>query len=155
MRSNYSNNFNDDCPFTMAENAMVLSNCSKRKVGACLEIIIDDERYALIDGCNYHDLSACKCVAFKSDPFVIHAEQTVMQVLREVKRPSDQEIILYVTYEPCLKCAKTIVNKGVSEVYYRDSSRLHDGLNYLIQNKIRVNREWKSKSFTCSHLLSI
>lgn len=141
MRKNYLNNYKDNDCFRLCELEAVNSNCKKRKVGACLLVIVNDVVHAKISGCNYHDLSSCACVPNKSDPFVIHAEQNVLQGFKEVgHRPKNNKLVLYVTYEPCLKCAKTIVKKGVSEVYYLDSSKDHAGLNYLLENNLRVEQ---------------
>lgn len=139
MQKNYLSNYKHNDCFDVCDIEAVKSNCNKRKVGAYLEVKVNRIVRATISGCNYHDLSPCTCVAGKQDPFVIHAEQVVLQGFKEIRyRPLNQELILYVTYEPCLKCAKTIVKKGVRTVYYRDSSRLHDGLNYLLSEKIEV-----------------
>lgn len=45
---------------------------------------------------------------------------------------STEEATLYCTHEPCLNCAKLIINAGITRVVYEHSYRLHDG-SYLLE----------------------
>ena len=47
---------------------------------------------------------------------------------------------IYVTHQPCLNCAKMIEYVGIREVYYVEPYRDNAGVEYLIQNGIKVNR---------------
>jgi dCMP deaminase len=46
--------------------------------------------------------------------------------------------IMYCTHEPCLHCAKLIVNAGVVEVVFKMPYRLHDGHDLLTDLGVRV-----------------
>lgn len=44
---------------------------------------------------------------------------------------------LYVTHQPCLKCAQLIINSGIMTVTYSQPYRLDEGLNLLKANQVR------------------
>lgn len=47
---------------------------------------------------------------------------------------------MYVTTQPCYLCAVVIINSGISEVIYRDTYRVSDGLNLLKEAGISVTQ---------------
>jgi len=47
---------------------------------------------------------------------------------------------LYLTDSPCLSCAYSIVNAGVTEVWYDREYRIMDGLYYLVSAGILIQR---------------
>lgn len=65
-----------------------------------------------------------------SKPEVIHAE---CNAICKVARSNDscENAELYVTMEPCVECAKLIVQSGISKVYYYENYRLSDGNELL------------------------
>ena len=138
---------NDFCGFELAENASLKSNCKKRSVGACLEFWISGELRNVIYGCNRHTENDCNCKKGYHDPLVNHAEISVTKDLnnvpKHVRAMKGQELILKVTYQPCLNCAKQIVKKGISKVYFRDSKpKDQSGIDFLIKHKIKVSNRW-------------
>lgn len=48
--------------------------------------------------------------------------------------------ILFCTHSCCKFCAIDLVDAGIKEVYYRNEYRCTDGLEYLIENGVGVNR---------------
>jgi len=52
---------------------------------------------------------------------------------------------LYVTYEPCLNCAKLIASCGIVRVVYEDSSNCQDGIQHLIKAGVAVRCIYDSK----------
>jgi dCMP deaminase len=45
---------------------------------------------------------------------------------------------LYVTHQPCLKCAQLIINTGILTVTYDKPYRLVEGLDLLRDNNVRI-----------------
>ena len=47
---------------------------------------------------------------------------------------------LWTTHQPCLACAKLIINSGITRVWFEHDYRLREGLELLIQSNIEVFR---------------
>lgn len=45
-----------------------------------------------------------------------------------------------VTHQPCLTCARSVINAGISKVWFVEPYRLQDGLNLLVEAGIAVER---------------
>ena len=46
--------------------------------------------------------------------------------------------ILFCTHQPCIHCAKMIVGVGIKRLYYRETYRLDDGLNFMLKSGIDI-----------------
>lgn len=55
-------------------------------------------------------------------------------------RANDPKKVVFVTAQPCITCAKAIVNSGVSKVYYRSAYRSDEGLDILKDAGIDLER---------------
>ena len=135
------------CSFELAEIASQDSNCNKRHVGASLEFWLGGILKCTIFDCNRHIKNNCECVKGVHDPIVQHAEIGVTKDLKSVSRHARmlkrQELILRVTYQPCLNCAIELVKKGISTVYFRDAKHEDEsGIKYLRKNKVKVFNRW-------------
>lgn len=111
----------------MAEQYALLSRCKKRAVGS---IGVADSY--IKTGFNLHKY-LCDCKP-KSNT-VVHAEMFCI----------DKRVhTIYVTYQPCLDCAKAIVKRSaVKRVYYRDAKPSDiRGVEYLQKHNIDVRNEW-------------
>ena len=51
---------------------------------------------------------------------------------------------LYVTHQPCLDCAKLLINAGTKRVVYATPYRIQDGLNLLLQAGLEVSQYGKT-----------
>jgi len=72
-------------------------------------------------------------------PEVLHAEtNAVAKVARSTNSTEDAD--LFVTHAPCLECAKLIHQSGIRRVFYRDTYRNEDGLDFLQKCNVEVNR---------------
>lgn len=118
---------NDVKYMKMAEKYALLSDCNKRRVGA---IGVSDSY--IKTGFNLHQ-HLCDCKP-KSNT-VVHAEMFCID-----KRVNT----IYVTYQPCLDCAKAIVKRSaVKRVYYRDAKPSDmRGVEYLQKYGIEVFNLW-------------
>ena len=123
--------------FESAEYAESISTCSKRKVGAAVEL---NNRVVSI-GMNHGTSEKCVCKKHQSNPNCLHAEVVAFF--------ADDDFcfkggIMAVTYLPCLNCAKLIVSKGIKLVYYRDHRNdKTQGIEFLKLNNVEVLNEWK------------
>ena len=123
--------------FQSAEYAESISTCSKKPVGAAIEL---NNRVVSI-GMNHGTSEKCVCKKHQSNPNCLHAEV--------VSFFADDDFcfkggIMAVTYLPCLNCAKLIVSKGIKSVYYRDHRNdKTQGIEFLKLNNVEVLNEWK------------
>ncbi len=74
-----------------------------------------------------------------SHPYVLHAESNALAKCAKNGVPV-AGATLYVTDEPCMECAKLIIQCGIKRVVYARSYRLHQGLELLRQCNINVER---------------
>ena len=75
----------------------------------------------------------------KTKPQVLHAESNAISKLAKSSN-SGRDASLFVTTAPCLDCAKLIYQGGISSVYYRDSYRNMDGVEFLKKSGIEVQK---------------
>jgi len=112
------------------------STCQRLKVGC----VVTSEDYSYVYGIGYNgnakglpnecdskEPGKCGC---------IHSEHNA---LLKVNVPSTTPKIAFVTHQPCVYCAKCIINKGgFKKVYYAHPYRLQDGIDILKQVGITV-----------------
>ena len=75
----------------------------------------------------------------KTKPEVLHAESNaLMKVARSTE--SSEGATLFCTHAPCIDCAKLIYQAGIATVYYKETYRSEDGLNFLRKSGINVHQ---------------
>ena len=74
-----------------------------------------------------------------SKPEVLHAETNAIAKLAKSSE-CGEDASLFVTHQPCLECSKLIYQSGISAVYYAESYRLVDGIDFLKKSKIAVTK---------------
>lgn len=75
----------------------------------------------------------------KTKDEVIHAEANAIAKLAR-DGESGLHASLFCTHAPCVQCAKLIYGAGINSVYYRNSYRNEDGINFLKKCQISVNQ---------------
>lgn len=134
-----------------AERFAQLSSAKRLKVGA---VVVRDNRIISI---GYNGMPAgwtndCEEAVTPSLPYlsgdgptlktkdeVIHAEaNAILKLARDGERGAGAD--LFCTHAPCLQCAKLIYGAGVKKVYYRDTYRDDNGLNFLSACNIDVKK---------------
>jgi dCMP deaminase len=75
----------------------------------------------------------------KSKPEVLHAETNAIAKLAR-STESGLGASLFVTHAPCLDCAKLVYQSGINSVYYRESYRSDDGINFLLKAGVGVSK---------------
>ncbi|MCI7779948.1 MAG: dCMP deaminase family protein [Bacteroidales bacterium] len=112
------------------------SYCRRRQVGA----LIVKDKMIISDGYNgtpsgFENICEADGV---TKPYVLHAEANAITKIARSSNNSD-DATLYVTDEPCIECAKLIIQAGIRRVVYARAYRLHDGLELLQRAGIRVD----------------
>lgn len=123
-----------------------LSHARRLHVGA---IVVKDDRIISI---GYNGMPAgwdnnCEDVVQHSDdtttlktkPEVLHAETNAIAKLAK-STESGQGATMFITHAPCLDCAKLIYQSGISSVFYRSAYRSDDGIQFLEQSGVTVNK---------------
>ena len=75
----------------------------------------------------------------KSKPEVLHAETNAIAKLAK-STESGATATMFITHSPCLDCAKLIFQSGISSVFYRDSYRSEDGIQFLTKSGVTVTQ---------------
>lgn len=73
----------------------------------------------------------------KTKPEVLHAEQNAIAKLAKSTESGDGAT-MFITHAPCLDCAKLIYQSGIKSVYYRNTYRNTDGVDFLNKCNIEV-----------------
>ena len=136
-----------DAYMKTAETFAELSSARRLHVGA---IIVKDDRIISIgyngmpsgwdnncedESWNVHDGD----FVLKSKPEVLHAETNAIAKLAK-STESGNGATLFVTHSPCLDCAKLVYQSGINTVYYRNSYRSEDGLQFLEKAGVKVEK---------------
>jgi deoxycytidylate deaminase len=81
----------------------------------------------------------------KTKPEVLHAESNAIAKLARSSQ-GGRDASIFITTAPCIDCAKLIYQSGISSVYYRDSYRNMDGVEFLEKSGIDVNKVADNRS---------
>ena len=127
-----------------AETFAELSSARRLHVGA---IVVKDDRIISIgyngmpsgwdNNCETEWTDKTKIVILKTRPEVLHAETNAIAKLAKSTESGDGAE-LFVTHAPCLDCAKLVYQSGINSVYYRNSYRNDDGINFLKKAGVTV-----------------
>ena len=80
--------------------------------------------------CEYADYYDDGDFVIKSKPEVLHPEtNAIAKVAKSTNSTEDAD--LFVTYSPCIECAKLIHQSGIRRVFYGHTYRNDDGLKFL------------------------
>lgn len=138
-----------DAHMKVAEVYAQLSSAMRLKVGA---IVVKDNRVISI---GYNGMpsgwdNTCEDIVIeqrdevvtytsKSKPEVLHAETNAIAKLAR-SNESGLDATMFITHAPCLDCAKLIYQSGISNVYYRNSYRSTEGVEFLEKSNIKVTQ---------------
>ena len=121
----------------VAETFAECSTARRLHVGA---IIVKDDRVISIgyngtpagwdNNCEDEYVNEIGESLLRTKPEVIHAETNAIAKLAKFDG-SGSGSVLFVTHAPCLDCAKLVFQAGISSVYYRNSYRNNDGVDFL------------------------
>ena len=133
-----------DAYMKAAEVFSQLSYAERLKVGA---IIVKDNRIISIgyNGMPSGWTNECEDVelyedggqALKTKPEVLHAETNAIAKIARSTNSTDGAD-MFITYSPCLDCAKLIFQSGIRRVYFGKQYRTDDGVQFLKNSGIEV-----------------
>ena len=63
-------------------------------------------------------------------PEVLHAETNAIAKLAK-SNESGLGATMFITHSPCMDCAKLVYQSGINTIYYRNSYRNEDGIQFL------------------------
>src|SRR5699024_1197699 len=120
----------------MAEVVSERSTCNRLHVGAILtrsHRVLSTGYNGNVSGIDHcqHTVDSGPCET------AVHAEANAL-IFAARMGVGTEDALLVSTHEPCLQCAKLIINAGVFEVWYRESYRVHDGIELLNRTGVRV-----------------
>jgi dCMP deaminase len=138
-----------DYYMSIAERTAELSTAKRLQVGA---IVVKEDRIVSI---GYNGMPAgwtneCENLVrieddehgryeYKTKPEVIHAEANAIAKLAK-STESGNGAVMFLTHAPCMDCAKQVYTAGISKVYYKNSYRSTDGINFLNNCKVEVEQ---------------
>ena len=73
----------------------------------------------------------------KTKPEVLHAETNALAKIAKSTNSSDGAS-MFITHAPCLDCAKLVYQSGIKSVYYRNSYKNTDGIDFLNKCNVEV-----------------
>jgi len=75
----------------------------------------------------------------KTKPEVLHAETNALAKIARSTNSSDGAS-MFITHAPCIDCAKLVYQSGINSVYYRNSYKNTEGLDFLKKCNIKVEQ---------------
>ena len=75
----------------------------------------------------------------KTKQEVIHAEANAIAKLAKSSEAGEGST-MFLTHSPCIDCAKQIFTAGIKKVYYRDAYRSDEGVVFLQQCGVEVDK---------------
>jgi dCMP deaminase len=129
--------------------AETFSECSTAKrlhVGA---IVVKDDRIISI---GYNGMPSgwdndCEDIKINNDgqyelktkPEVLHAETNAIAKLAK-SNESGLGATMFITHSPCMDCAKLVYQSGINTVYYRNSYRDENGIQFLEKAGVKIEK---------------
>lgn len=74
-----------------------------------------------------------------SKPEVLHAERNALDKVA-MSNESTAGATIFCTHSPCLECAKSIYNTGITTLYYQEDYRANDGIEFLKKTGVNVHK---------------
>jgi dCMP deaminase len=102
----------------------------------CENEIREEHQYIIDMGAPLHTMATIK---LETKPEVIHAEMNAIGKLAR-SNESGLNATMYITHAPCFDCAKLIHIAGINKVFYRNSYRNTDGIEFLNKCNIEVEK---------------
>jgi dCMP deaminase len=135
-----------DAYLDMAERFAQLSYAKRLKVGA---IVVKNNRVISIgyngtpagwdNNCEELVYRIAEEPILKTKPEVIHAEANAIgKLARDGEAGLDST--MFCTHAPCIDCAKLIYSAGINKVYYRNSYRNTEGVDFLEKSGVRAEK---------------
>ena len=128
----------------VAERFAKLSSAKRLQVGA---IVVKDDRIISIgyngmpagwdNDCEDYIQLSDDTLTTKTKPEVIHAEANAIAKLAKGNESGDGST-MFLTHAPCIDCAKQVYTTGIKKVYYRNSYKNTQGVDFLEKCGVEV-----------------
>ena len=136
-----------DAYMKTAETFAECSTAIRLHVGA---IVVKDDRIISIgyngmpsgwdnDCEDYHGLDFNGNPTLVTKPEVLHAETNAIAKLAK-STESGLGASMFITHAPCLDCAKLVYQSGINTVYYRNSYRDENGIQFLEKAGVKIEK---------------
>lgn len=122
----------------MAREWSNLSHCERKKVGALIVkngMIISDGYNGTPSGYD----NCCETDAWETHWYTIHAESNAILKCARWGHSCDGAT-LYLTHSPCKDCSKSILQSGIKRVVYNENYKDLEGVNFLMNSGIQVDK---------------
>lgn len=128
----------DKAYLRLASSWATLSHCKRKKVGA----IIVKDGMIISDGYNGTPSgfdNCCENELGETHWYVLHAEANA--ILKVAKSTNNcLGATLYLTLSPCKECSKLVIQSGIIRVVYQQEYKDAEGINFLINAGILVEK---------------
>jgi len=78
-------------------------------------------------------------IRLKTRPEVLHAESNAISKLARSSESGDGAT-MFITHAPCMDCSKLIYQSGIRRVFYSETYRSNDGIEFLEKCGIEVQQ---------------
>ena len=78
-------------------------------------------------------------IKLKTKPEVLHAETNAIAKLAK-SNESGLGATMFITHSPCMDCAKLVYQSGINTVYYRNSYRDENGIQFLEKAGVKIEK---------------
>lgn len=85
------------------------------------------------------DLNRDMRYRLKTKPETMHAERNALDKVA-MSNESTLGAVMFTTHAPCLECAKSIYNTGITDVYYKEEYKSTDGIEFLKKTGVNVRK---------------
>ena len=122
----------------MAKTWSELSHCERKKVGALIVkngMIISDGYNGTPSGYD----NCCETENWETHWYTIHAESNAILKCARWGH-SCEGATLYLTHSPCKDCSKSVLQSGIKRVVYIEDYKDLEGVNFLINSGIQVEK---------------
>src|SRR6478736_4893511 len=122
-----------------AEIAAVRGTCSRAQVG----VVFARNGRVVMTGYNGAPAGVKHCIHLPGDDqpceIAVHAEANAIATAARYGVALDNSTV-YVTMQPCLKCAQLLINAGIYGLVFTRPYRVTDGVDLLVRQGIEVRQ---------------
>lgn len=105
----------------------------------CEETICSGKDYCKTFECKHpNNCESCDYSKTITKDDVVHAEENAIAKIAK-STMSCEGATMYITCAPCARCARLILQSGITEVYYSDTYHTTDGIEILKKGGIKTN----------------
>lgn len=142
----------NDMLMQMAEAAAQRGTCDRLQVGSVIEYrgrVLSmgyNGNVSRMNHCSHNDMQVdTEFSTSVGCQTAVHAEANAILWAARMG-VATEEASLFTTHQPCLECAKLIINAGIIRVVFKEPYRDNSGLSFLLQRQMDVFRMKEDRS---------